>query len=40
MKNILATKGIPAWVDFWGPDVNHDWVWWRKQMPYFLGKIL
>lgn len=32
----LHGKGIPAWVDFWGHDVNHDWPWWRIQMPYFL----
>ena len=21
-----------------GHDVAHDWEWWRKQMPYFLGQ--
>ncbi|MCW6652236.1 alpha/beta hydrolase-fold protein [Aerococcaceae bacterium NML210727] len=30
------TKGIPAWFDFWGHDVAHDWDWWRQQMPYYL----
>ena len=38
LKTILEEKRVPAWVDFWGHDVNHDWPWWRKQMPYFLGK--
>lgn len=28
---------IPAWFDRWGFDVNHDWPWWKKQLPYFLG---
>ena len=37
MKEILASKNVPAWVDIWGDDVNHDWDWWRKQMTYFLG---
>lgn len=37
---ILKAKGIPAWVDYWGYDVNHDWCWWQKQMAYFLGKIM
>jgi esterase/lipase superfamily enzyme len=37
LGKILAEKGIPAWVDFWGHDVCHDWPWWRRQMPYFLG---
>ncbi|HDR05718.1 MAG TPA: transposase [Candidatus Marinimicrobia bacterium] len=39
MKSILENKQIPAWVDFWGYDVNHDWPWWRQQLPYFLGHI-
>jgi esterase/lipase superfamily enzyme len=37
LRGILAAKGVPAWIDFWGHDVNHDWPWWRVQMPYFLG---
>lgn len=40
LKAVLDAKGIPAWVDFWGRDVNHDWPWWQRQMPYFLSKIL
>ncbi len=40
MQAILDSKVIPHWVDYWGQDVNHDWPWWRKQMPYFLEKIL
>lgn len=40
MQAILDSKAIPHWVDYWGHDVNHDWPWWRKQMPYFLEKIL
>ena len=39
MEGLLAAKGIPAWVDYWGQDVNHDWPWWRIQLPYFLGKL-
>lgn len=38
LKTILESKHIPAWVDVWGHDVSHDWVWWRLQMPYFLEK--
>jgi esterase/lipase superfamily enzyme len=40
MKDILLSKNIPAWIDIWGGDVNHNWGWWRAQMPYFLGKLL
>ncbi len=36
LQEILARKEIPAWIDFWGYDVNHDWPWWRIQFPYFL----
>jgi esterase/lipase superfamily enzyme len=39
MEAILRSKDIPAWVDFWGHDVNHDWPWWRRQLPYFLSKL-
>ena len=36
MEQVLSTKDIPHWVDFWGYDVCHDWPWWKKQWPYFL----
>jgi esterase/lipase superfamily enzyme len=39
LKAILQEKQVPAWIDFWGADVNHDWPWWRKQLPYYLGKL-
>ncbi|MBF0502486.1 MAG: esterase family protein [Candidatus Riflebacteria bacterium] len=40
LGNVFANKDISAWVDFWGYDVNHDWPWWRKQFPHFLGHLL
>jgi esterase/lipase superfamily enzyme len=39
IQHILEAKGIPCWVDYWGHDVNHDWPWWRKMMPYYLDKL-
>jgi len=39
LRDILQAKGVPAWIDLWGHDVNHDWPWWRKQFPYFLGTL-
>lgn len=33
---VLRSKGIHAWVDYWGLDVNHDWPWWKRQIRYFL----
>ena len=39
MAHIFREKHIPAWVDFWGTDVDHDWPWWYQQMRYFLGSL-
>lgn len=40
IQQILNEKGIPNWIDLWGYDVNHDWPWWQKMLPYFLGHVL
>lgn len=40
LEDVLKSKGIHAWVDFWGYDVCHDWPWWRIQIRYFIDKIL
>ena len=34
-----AAKGIPAIVDYWGNDVNHDWPWWRQMLPHYLERL-
>jgi esterase/lipase superfamily enzyme len=39
LRRVLEEKDIPHWVDIWGKDVNHDWPWWRRMMPYFLDKL-
>ncbi len=36
LEACLREKAIPARVDYWGPDVNHDWPWWYRQMNHFL----
>jgi esterase/lipase superfamily enzyme len=36
LEAILAAKGVPAWFDYWGHDVNHDWPWWRRMLPWAL----
>lgn len=38
LEEHLRALDVPAWFDYWGGDVNHDWPWWRKQLPYFLEK--
>jgi esterase/lipase superfamily enzyme len=35
----LRDKSVPARVDYWGHDVNHDWLWWYRQMNYFLAAL-
>jgi len=25
--------------DYWGPDVDHDWPWWRRMLPYALERL-
>lgn len=40
LQEILAAKQVPAWIDLWGHDVNHDWPWWRRMMPYFLSTLV
>jgi len=40
LSNILRAKGIPHTLDVWGHDVDHDWPWWRKMLPYWLERLL
>lgn len=40
LQSILLSKGISGWIDYWGYDAAHDWCWWKKQVEYFLPKIL
>mgnify|MGYP003378063082 FL=1 len=38
LAKVLGEKGIPNYVDSWGPDWHHDWVTWRAMMPKILGQ--
>lgn len=38
LSGILHSKGIPHVIDLWGHDVRHDWEWWRKMLPHYLGR--
>ncbi|MFN2597011.1 MAG: esterase family protein [Pyrinomonadaceae bacterium] len=40
LSNVLRAKGIPHHLEMWGHDVDHDWPWWRKMLPFYLEKIL
>ncbi len=39
LESVLQRLDVSAWFDYWGYDVNHDWPWWRRQLPYFLEKL-
>jgi esterase/lipase superfamily enzyme len=39
-SELLHKKSIPHTLDVWGFDVRHDWPWWRKMLPYHLGRLL
>ena len=39
LDTILCEKHIPAWFDYWGFDCDHDWPWWRKQLPFFMSHL-
>lgn len=40
LEQLLGAKQVPAWVDYWGGDVAHDWPWWHKQLDYFMSRWL
>ncbi len=40
MNALLSEIKVPAWFDYWGYDVAHDWPWWRKQIVYFMQDVL
>jgi esterase/lipase superfamily enzyme len=29
---VLRAKGIPHWLDIWGPDAPHDWPTWQRML--------
>jgi esterase/lipase superfamily enzyme len=39
LDHLLREKSVPAWIDYWGYDVDHHWFWWYRQMNYFLGQL-
>ncbi len=40
LDTILAEKHVPAWFDYWGYDVDHDWPSWRNELAYFMNNIM
>jgi esterase/lipase superfamily enzyme len=40
LDGVLRAKGIPARVEYWGTDVNHDWPWWFKMVDHYVPQLL
>ena len=40
LRHLFQEKNIPVRFDFWGYDVNHDWPWWHKMLPYYLNDMV
>jgi len=40
LQDLMHRKNIPARIDYWGSDVNHDWPWWNKQIHYYVDSCL
>lgn len=36
VAQLLQQKGVPARLDLWGKDCDHDWPWWRAQARMYL----
>ena len=36
LDTVLCERHVSAWFDYWGYDCDHDWPWWRRQLPYFM----
>ncbi|ASA24701.1 esterase family protein [Paenibacillus donghaensis] len=40
LQDLLQHKNIPARIEYWGKDVDHDWPWWNKQIAYYMADCL
>ena len=38
LANVLGKKGVPNFVDSWGPETHHDWQTWRLMLPKYLSE--
>lgn len=40
LDTVLCSKGIPARMEYWGYDVDHDWPWWFKMVEHYVPQLL
>ena len=36
LSGILDSKAIPHWLDVWGDNTGHDWLWWQQMAVKFF----
>ena len=39
VATLLDERGVPHRLDDWGPRWDHDWLSWRRVLPYYLGEL-
>lgn len=39
LGSYLQNKQIPNFIDIWGKESRHDWVWWKKQAIKHFGNV-
>ena len=40
LAQLLEAKGISHECDLWGPDVSHEWGWWKRQARHHLARLI
>ena len=40
LARVLQQQGVPAQLELWGRDCDHDWPTWRTMLPMFLDKLV
>ena len=40
LDEVLCRKGIHAWMEYWGYDVDHDWHWWFKMVEHYVPQMI
>ncbi len=40
LNTVCCQKGIHAWFEYWGHDVDHDWPWWYKMVQVYVPQFL
>jgi len=39
LSEVLRSRSIPHHLDDWGPEGGHDWLYWKRQMDLYIGRL-